>query len=295
MMKALHCIALLFTVQTAFAVETIVSGLPPYTEAILPVGPDLFAVAIGPGGPGEEFGSDALNGGFYKIASSGAHDVIELSDGEGLRNPTGIAEVGNQVVIVDGNQVISTSLEGTVKWRTSLNDEGVFFYDVEALDDSTLIVSDFGRGVLLRVSSETGDIQPFLQSIQISGLARFEIEDDRIYAASWGADDAWDSAVHRISDINGNAVSELLSDGFGNLESVDVINGKLIVGAYRGHENHQSSKLMRIDAEGSVQPLKTGSDTRGVSDIYSDGESVWLTYFYDASYSELPAMRLLAE
>lgn len=292
MKKALYFLVSCFAVQSALAGETSIGDLPPYTEAILPVGSDLFAVSIGPGGPGEEFGSDELNGGLYKIGSSGAHEIIDLSDGEGLRNPTGIVEMGDQIVIVDGNQVIATSPTGVVQWRTSLDEEGVFFYDVEVLDDSTLIVSDFGRGVFLRVSAETGEIHPFLPGIQISGLARFEISDDRIYAASWGADDAWDSAVHLVSGINDNAASETIADGFGNLESVGVIDGKLIVGAYRGHKDHQSSKLMSVDAEGIVHPLRTGSDTKGVSDIFSDGSSVWLTYFYDASYSDLPARRL---
>ncbi len=295
MMKSLHSLIFMMIVQPAIAGGTTVSGLPPYTEAILPMGSDLFAVSIGPGGPDEEFGSDAVNGGLYRINSSGAHEFIELSDGEGLRNPTGIVEIGDQIVIVDGNQVISTSPEGSVNWRKSQDEDGVFFYDIEMLDDATLIVSDFGRGVFMSVSAETGDIRPYLQGIQIDGLARFEIDDDRIYAASWGADNAWDSAVYRVSGINGDAVSEKLADGFGNLESVEVIGGKVIVGGYRGHEDHQTSKLMRLGANGSVHPLRHGSETRGVSDIHSDGKSVWLTFFHDASYSELPVKRLSAE
>lgn len=295
MIRILGSLILATLAHSAFAERANTSGLPPYTEAILPIGADLYAVAIGPGGPGEEFGSDEANGGLYKINTDGAYGIIELSDGKGLRNPTGIVALGDQIVIVDGNQVISTAPDGNVKWRTSLDEEGVFFYDVEALDDASLIVSDFGRGVFLRVSPETGDIQPFHQRIQIKGLARFEIDNDRIYAASWGADDAWDSAVHRVSDISGNAISEILTDGFGNLESVEIVDGELVVGAYRGHKDHQTSKLMRVDADGGVQPLKTGADTRGVSDIFSDGNSVWLTFFYDASFSEVSAERLSAE
>ena len=291
-MKTLHSLIVLMMVQPTFADETTGGGLPPYSEAVLPIGSELFAVAIGPGGPGEEFGSDAANGGLYEIGADGSFRNVTLSDGEGLRNPTGMVEVSDQIIIVDGKQVISTTPDGTVNWRTSFDVDGVFFYDIEVLDETTLVVSDFGRGVFVSVSSETGTIQPYLPKIQINGLARFEIDNDKIFAASWGADDAWDSAIFRVSDIHGTAVSEKLSDGFGNLESVEVIDGQLILGAYRGHEDHQESKLMSLDAKRNVRPLELGSDTQGVSDIYFDGGTVWLTYFYDASFSALPPKRL---
>ncbi|MEM7303206.1 MAG: hypothetical protein AAF468_19165 [Pseudomonadota bacterium] len=295
MFRILFSLVFFVSAHQAFAKSPTVAGVPPFTEAILPVGQDLFAVAIGPGGPGVEFGSDAVNGGLYRISADGAHEVIELSDGQGLRNPTGLVEVEGQIVMVDGNQVISTSPEGVVKWRKSLNEDGVFFYDVEVLDDTSLIVSDFGRGVFVQVSSETGNFQAFLQNIKIKGLARFKIDGDQIHAASWGADDAWDSAVYRVSNISGGAVSEKLTDGFGNLESVEIINGELVVGAYRGHKDHQMSKLMKVGADGSIQPLQAGSETRGVSDIFFDGKSVWLTFFYDAAFSRQPVERFLAE
>jgi hypothetical protein len=48
---------------------------------------------------------------------------------------------------------------------------------------------------------------------------------------------------------------------------------------------------MSLDAKRNVRPLKLGADTQGVSDIYFDGGNVWLTYFYDASFSALPAKR----
>ena len=295
MMKLLHPLVFAMMIQPVLADGTTVSGLPPFTEAVLPMGSDLFAVSIGPGGPDEEFGSDAVNGGLYRISSNGSHEKIVLSDGEGLRNPTGITEIGGQIIIVDGNQVISTSPDGNVNWRTSQSGDGVFLYDVEALDDATLIVSDFGRGAFASVSAETGAFQPYLEDIQIKGLARFEVDGDQIYAVSWGADDAWDSAVYRISNMDNGAVSEKFADGFGNLESVDVIGGKVFVGGYRGHEDHQTTRLMRLDANGDVHPLGHGSDTRGISDIYADGQSVWLTFFYDAGYSQLPAKHVAAE
>lgn len=224
-----------------------------------------------------------------EIRRDGSQKLIELSDGEGLRNPTGIVGTKDQIVLVDGNQVISTSTDGTVAWRKSLDEDGVFFYDIEALDEATLLVSDFGRGVFVRVASDAGTIQPYLPEIQISGLARFELDGDKIFAASWGADDAWDSAVYRVSDLEDIAMTEKLSDGFGNLESVEVIDGQVILGAYRGHGDHQTTKLLKLDASEKVKPLQLGSDTQGVSDIYFDGKRVWLTHFYDASFSAHPA------
>lgn len=62
MMRILGSLFLAILAHPAFAERANISGLPPYTEAILPVGTDLYAVAIGPGGPGEEFGSDEANG-----------------------------------------------------------------------------------------------------------------------------------------------------------------------------------------------------------------------------------------
>ena len=294
MMKTLSTLFALTIVQPVAADETLISGLPPFIEAILPLGTEVYGVSIGPGGPSDEFGSQSTNGGLYKLGSNDAHESIALSDGEGLRNPTGLVELGGQVVLVDGNQVISLSPDGKVNWRTSYDEEGVFFYDIEVLSDSTLLVSDFGRGVFVTVSTNSGDIQPFLDDVQFNGLARFEIAGDQIYAVSWGADDAWDSAVYRVSGLDGIGQLEKFVDGFGNLESIEVVDGTVIVGGYRGHQDHQQSKLMRLDTEGRVHSLEAGSNTQGVSDIYFDGNAIWLNFFYDSAYAKVPAKHLSA-
>ncbi|WP_299077690.1 hypothetical protein [uncultured Ruegeria sp.] len=293
MIKRLSALLTLTIIQPVSAEEVLVSGLPPFTEAILPFEADVYAISIGPGGPGEEFGSQATNGGLYKLGPNGVHESITLSDGEGLRNPTGLVELGDQIVLVDGNQVISLSPEGDVNWRRSYDEEGVFFYDVEVLNGATLLVSDFGRGGFVSVSANTGDIQPTLNDVQIDGLARFEITDDQIYAVSWGTDDAWDSAVYRISGLGEAGLSEKLAGGFGNLESVEVVEGTVVVGGYRGHQDHQAFKLMQLDTEGRVNSLDAGSNTHGVSDIYSDGYSIWLNFFYDGAYAKIPAKHVL--
>ena len=191
--------------------------------------------------------------------------------------------------MVDGNQVISVSTDGKVNWRKTLGEEGVFFYDIEALDETTLIVSDFGRGVFLSVDAGSGDIQPYLRDVKIKGLARFEIAKAGIFAVSWGADDAWDSALHLISP---GGKAKMLTSGFGNLESVEVIDGKVVVGGYRGHETFPNTKLMRVGLDGTVKPLAPAAATKGVSDMYFEGSSVWLTYFYDAAFERVPAQTL---
>ncbi|MEW2918408.1 hypothetical protein AB1A64_15185 [Ruegeria sp. ANG10] len=264
-------------------------ALPPYTEAVLPMGNDIYAVSIGPGGPDEEFGSDATNGGLYRLTPDGATEEIKLSDEQGLRNPTGMVRSGNQIVIVDGNEVISTTLDGTVNWRQALDDDGVFLYDIEALDETTLLVSDFGRGAFLSVATQTGQIQPYLNDLRISGLARFAIAETGIYAVSWGSDDAWDSALYWVphSDNGDTAVS--LANSFGNLESVEIVYGTVVVGGYRGHEKYPNARLLRVESDGTIHPLSAGSHSRGISDILFDGASIWLTYFYDASYAGLPS------
>ncbi|MCL6286198.1 hypothetical protein M3P21_22150 [Ruegeria sp. 2012CJ41-6] len=263
--------------------------LPPFTEAVLPIGNDIYAVSIGPGGPDEEFGSDATNGGLYKVASDGASEEIKLSDGQGLRNPTGMVRSGNQIVIVDGNEVISTASDGTVNWRQALDEDGVFLYDIEVLDENTILVSDFGRGRFLSVATQTGQIQPYLGDLRISGLARFAVAETGIYAVSWGSDDAWDSALYWVPHSDDGHTAATLSDGFGNLESVELINDIVVVGGYRGHKEHPIAKLMRVETNGTILPLDAGSHSRGISDILFDGSSIWLTYFYDASYAELPS------
>lgn len=263
--------------------------LPPFSEAVLPIGNDVYAVSIGPGGPDVEFGSNDTNGGLYKLTSDGATEEIKLSDGQGLRNPTGMVRSGNQIVIVDGNQVISTALDGTINWRQALDDEGVFLYDIEALDENTLLASDFGRGAFLSVATQTGQIRPHLGDLRISGLARFAITATGIYAVSWGADDAWNSALYWVPHSNNGDTAAVVSNGFGNLESVEIVNDTVVVGGYRGHEEHPNAKLMRVETDGSIQPLDAGSQSRGISDIFFDGSTIWLTYFYDASYAELPS------
>ncbi|WP_298855363.1 hypothetical protein [uncultured Ruegeria sp.] len=263
--------------------------LPPFTEAVLPIGNDIYAVSIGPGGPDEEFGSDATNGGLYKVASDGASEEIKLSDGQGLRNPTGMVRSGNQIVIVDGNEVISTALDGTINWRQALDGDGVFLYDIEVLDENTLLVSDFGRGAFLSVATKTGQIQPYFGDLRIIGLARIAIAKTGIYAVSWGSDDAWDSALYWVPHSDNGHTVATLSDGFGNLESVELINDTVVVGGYPGHKEHPRAKLMRVETNGTILPVDAGSHSRGISDIFFDGSSIWLTYFYDASYAELPS------
>ena len=270
-----------------------VGGLPPYTEAVLPIEDVLYAVAIGPGGPGEEFGLDETNGGLYRLDPEGSYSQVELSDGLGLRNPTGMVQHSGQIVLVDGNQVVSVSPNGDVNWRSTLDGEGVFFYDIEALNAKTLIVSDFGRGKFVSVQSQSGEINPYLDQVEVSGLARFEISGEGIYAVSWGADDAWNSAVYQVTDANGAEEAKLLADGFGNLESIELVDGHIVVGGYRGHEKFQDAKLLQLDADGDVSALSVGSETKGVSDIFFDGGSVWLNYFYDASYEKLAVTSLL--
>lgn len=263
--------------------------LPPFTEAVLPMGNGIYAVSIGPGGPDEEFRSDATNGGLYKLTADGEVEEIELSDGHGLRNPTGMVRSGNQIVIVDGNEVISTALDGTVNWRQALDDDEVFLYDIEALDDDTLLVSDFGRGAFLSVAAQTGQIQPYQSDMRINGLARIAIAETGIYAVSWGSDDAWDSALYWVPHSDNGDTITTLSDGFGNLESVEIINNAVVVGGYRGHEKYPNAKLLSVDTDGAIHPLNAGYHSRGISDILFDGSSIWLTYLYDASYEELPS------
>lgn len=286
----------LFSILAAWVLATpVVAGqmVAPFTEAVLPIGPNVYAVAIGPGGPGEEFGSDATNGGLYRVTPDGLSAPIELSDGKGLRNPTGLVETGGNIVLVDGNQVISVTTGGEVNWRRTLEADGVFLYDIEVLDEDTLIMSDFGRGVFVAVDAHTGKLRPYLDHIQIGGLARFEVSDTGIYAVSWGADDAWDSALYRVSNTDGTALAEMIIDGFGNLESVETINGRVIVGGYRGHQDYPDAKLLQVALDGVVKPLTAGTRTQGISDLYVEGTTVWLTYFYDASYEALPTEMLL--
>ncbi|WP_299847653.1 hypothetical protein [uncultured Roseovarius sp.] len=278
----------------AMADTGIVNGLPPYTEAVLPIEGALYAVAIGPGGPGEEFGLYETNGGLYRLDPEGGYSQVELSDGLGLRNPTGMVQQNGQIVLVDGNQVVSVSPLGDVNWRRSLDGEGVFFYDVEALNDEALIVSDFGRGKFVSIQSQSGEMNPYLDQVEVSGLARFEISGEGIYAISWGADDAWNSAVYQVTAANGAEEAKLLADGFGNLESIELVDGHIVVGGYRGHENFQDAKLFQLDAEGDVSALSVGAETKGVSDIFFDGGSVWINYFYDASYEKIAVKSLLS-
>ncbi len=291
-MRTFIAILALTIAQPALAEQTLVGGLPPYTEAVHPLGTELYGVAIGPGGPGVEFGSSELNGGLYRLDEGGAHRRILLSDGKGLQNPTGLVQAAGQVVLVDGNQVISLSPKGVVNWRRNYEEEGAFFYDIEVLDETTLLASDFGRGAFVSISTETGEMKPYLDEVRIDGLARFEVGPEGIYAVSWGADDAWDSAVYLVAGPNGQARAVQLADGFGNLESIELVEGSLILGGYRGHEAHPDTKLMWLDNDRKVYALDAGSDTQGVSDIYFDGYSVWLTFFKDAAYSKVPATDL---
>ncbi len=64
----------------------------------------------------------------YKLTPDGEVKEIKLSEGHGLRNPTGMVRSGNQIVILDSNEVISTERDGTINWRQALDDYGVFLY-----------------------------------------------------------------------------------------------------------------------------------------------------------------------
>ena len=190
----------ILTIIALFSGLAVASGkTPPYTEAIAVVDDKVFAVAIGPGGPEVEFGLSDINGGLYLLDNGNGFEQIVLSDDNGLKNPTGLVQHNGQLVIVDGNEIISTSQQGAVNWRVKLEREGTFFYDIERLDEDTVLVGDFGNGHFLSVDARTGETAPYAEGATVPGLARFMVTDKGIYAISWGSDDAWG---RRIVPVN---------------------------------------------------------------------------------------------
>lgn len=275
----------------AFAALAETVATPPFTESVHPMGSDVLGVAIGPGGPGVEFSSPETNGGLYRLGQTAT--TILMSDGKGLRNPTGLTVADGVIYLVDGNEILAVTADGQVLWRVADGREGVFLWNIELASEGRLLVSDFGNGRFVSVNRADGAISDFASNIQLPGLARFTVGADAIWAITWGSDAGWDSTLHKISQTGAEWTAEAVASGFGNAEAVALMGDSILVGGYRGHETAPAARLMQVDPEtGTVAGLTIGGDTQGISDIMIDGDTVYLTFPPDASYVRLPTTDL---
>jgi len=264
---------------------------PPFIESVHPMGGEVLGVAIGPGGPSEEFSSSEANGGLYRLGQTTT--TILMSDGKGLRNPTGLTVADGVIYLVDGNEIIAVTADGEVIWRVADGRAGAFLWNIELIPNGRLLVSDFSNGRFVAVNRADGAISDFASNIQLPGLARFTVEEGAIWAITWGSDTGWDSSLHKISQVGADWTAEAVAGGFGNAEAVALLGGNILVGGYRGHETAPAARLMRVDpVTGTVTGLTIGADTQGISDIMIDGDSVYLTFPPDASYARLPTADL---
>lgn len=254
---------------------------PPYTQTMLKVDGNLWAVSIGPGGPDVEFGSSKTNGGLYKISKDKAPEDILPSDGKGFRNPTGLVEHDGTIFIVDGAELIAIDRDRNVLWRTTYNAEGTFFYDIELMADGHLVLSDFGHGRLVLADPQNGKFSKFPESVSVPGLARIVVSGTTIYGTSWGSDDAFDGAVYRIFKDGDQWKTEQVVSGFGNPEAIELVGTKVIVGAYRGHKSVPDARMFVVES-GKVRSFNPGIETKGASDFARFGNEFWMSMFYDS-------------
>lgn len=277
------------TALTLFASATLAETVttPPFIEAVYPMNGEVFGVAIGPGGPSVEFSSAETNGGLYRLGRTTVH--IPMSDGKGLRNPTGMTVSNGMIYLVDGNEILAVTPEGDVRWRVVDGREGVFLWDINLGPDDLLLVSDFGNGRFVSVNPADGAISDFAPELQLPTLARFAVTPGAIYAITWGSDTGWDSTLHRIGKNGSSWTAEVVASGFGNAEAVALDGDSIIVGGYRGNESAPEAKLMRVDpTTGTVAGLTVGSDSQGISDITINGETVYLTFPPDGRFVRFP-------
>lgn len=284
-MRLLTTVTVMTFWASAALAETVTT--PPFIEAVHPMNGEVLGVAIGPGGPGVEFSSAETNGGLYRLGQTNVQ--IPMSDGKGLRNPTGLTVADGMIYLVDGNEILAVTAEGDVRWRVVDGREGVFLWNIELAADGRLLVSDFGNGRFVSVNRTDGAIRDFAPGLHLPTLARFTVAADAIWAITWGSDTGFDSTLYRVSQNGSDWKADAVTSGFGNAEAVALQGESILVGGYRGHETAPAARLMRVDpATGTVAGLTMGGDTQGISDIMIDGDTVYLTFPPDAKYARFP-------
>ena len=282
-----------FALMTGTAVYA--EGTLPYPEAALPDGNDMLVVTIGPGGPGEEFGSSEPNGGFLRIAEDGTTTSVAVPDGVRLINPTGILGTEDAIFLTDGATVIALDRAGGLLWQKTYDAPGAFLYDIEMLEDGQLLLTDFGNGALVLADAKTGAFSAFPFEGKLPGIARAEVQGDTIIYTQWGSDEKFDGAVNRLTNTNGTWALTTLSDGFGNPEAITILGDDIVVASYRGHENFQGPGMFRIDAKGIVTHLPDADIGQGASDFLIDHDNLVVSKFKDGSVVKIPLSGLQAE
>ncbi len=281
------------TAMTLWASATLAETVttPPFIESVHPMNGEVYGVAIGPGGPGVEFSSPEINGGLYRLGQTTVQ--ISMSDGKGLRNPTGLTVADGMIYLVDGNEILAVTAEGDVRWRVADEREGAFLWNVELAADGRLLVSDFGNGRFVSVERTDGEISDFAPGLHLPTLARFTVTPEAIYAITWGSDTGWDSTLYRVSQHGSDWKADAVASGFGNAEAVAIQGESILVGGYRGHETTPATRMMRVNpATGTVEGLTMGGDTQGISDIMIDGDTIYLTFPPDAKFARFPTADL---
>lgn len=219
-------------------------------------------------GADSDFGNPAQDGAIYRIGADGVPSLINLSGAVGLRNPTAILTGKDRWILADGADVVALDLSGQLLWRATAVHENAFLYDLAALPDGMILVSDFGTGRLFVLDPNTGTMADFVFDAPIPGLARLAIFEGRIFLTTWGGGEDFSGTVQVLSKEDEMWRLTVLADGFGNPEGIAVLDGEtLVVGTWRGRADQTDARVFQLSLDGNSTPVTVFDGTAGPADL----------------------------
>ncbi|MBM0637208.1 ATP-binding protein [Campylobacter sp. VicNov18] len=213
------------------------------------------------------------NDGFISKLDKNAK-VVEYKFLSNLNAPKGMMEIGDTLYVTDIDVVRGFDLK-TKKEVFNLPVSGaVFLNDIEKLDDNTLLVSDTGTGLILKVNLKTKQYEEFLKL----DLAQFggpnglylDNKNKKLFIAGYHPDGTSGGVVMSY-DLHTKQIKVIKSDK----ESYDGIapyNNSLLVSSWG--ENFQGV-VYKIDAKNQSTKLDLPF-MKGPADIFVEGDNLWI-------------------
>lgn len=223
-------------------------------------------------GVDSEFSNTALDGAIYEWRVGEPPIALPLSVESALTNPTSLVVDDGIFYVVDGAAVLAIDSTGNLRWRTEVDKENTFLYDIIRRPDGNLLVTDFGNGIIYQLDSATGNAETLPQLKPMVGLARLEYFGNELLATTWGTDDEFDGTVYRIVDGKEAFDVTTLATGFSNLEGIQLLSpNSVLVGTWRGHVTYPNDNLFEIDVlSGEITPYVQAGEISAPADFSTD-------------------------
>lgn len=237
----------------------------PNPESVAVDGEQILVLSTG---VDSDFSNPSQDGAIYRIGADGSPAPVILSGTVGLRNPTAIVTFDDRWIIADGAEIVAVDQAGELLWRSAAAHENAFLYDLAAMPNGMVMITDFGTGRLFELDPNTGVMTDFAFDTPIPGLARLATLGDRIFLTTWGGGDDFSGTVQVLSKDQDTWRLDTVAGGFGNPEGLAVLDDEtLLVGTWRGRADQMDARVFRLTLDGTTTSLTTFDQVTGPADF----------------------------